>query len=238
MPSRSEYPKTAVVLCGGLGERLRPITERIPKAMIPVRNRPIAEWQVRWLLKFGVDNVIFACGHLYEKIAEYFGRSDLKAKFHYSVEKEKVGTSGAVKQAFSMVGGNATYVLNGDVLCALNLYELADFHFAMGKLGTIAVTQLRSPYGICESFNGVLERFVEKPLLPHWMNSGIYVFNKGIVPSLVDKGDLERDVFPKLAGLLAVYMTRSRWMTVDTAKDLKESETQIKDYEDWLEQPI
>ncbi len=238
MPSHSETPKTAVVLCGGLGERLRPITEQIPKVMIPIGDRPIVEWQVRWLLKFGINDIIFACGHLYEKIEEHFGRSGLGAKFSYSIEKEKVGTSGAVKQAFSMVSGSSTFVLNGDVLCTLNLSELANFHLTMGKLGTITVTQLRSPYGICESFNGILERFVEKPLLPHWMNSGIYVFDRDIVPYLKDKGDLEQDVFPKMTGLLAVYMARGLWMTVDTAKDLRESETKIKEYKDWLGVPF
>jgi NDP-sugar pyrophosphorylase family protein len=233
--SNYEIPTTAIVLCGGLGERLRPITERIPKVMIPIGDRPIVEWQARWLIKYGINNIIFACGHLYEKIEEHFKISKLKAKFSYSVEKEKKGTSGAVKQAFSMVNQTSAFVLNGDVLCTLDLSELAKFHNRMGKIGTITVTQLRSPYGICESFNGILENFIEKPLLPHWMNSGIYIFNRDMLPFLIDKGDLERDVFPKLVGNLAVYMTRSRWMTVDTAKDLKESEIQIKEFKDWLE---
>ncbi|MGQ9514391.1 MAG: nucleotidyltransferase family protein [Thermoproteota archaeon] len=232
-----DTPTTAIVLCGGLGERLRPITERIPKVMIPIGERPIIEWQARWLIRCGIKNIIFACGHLYEKIEEHFRTCKLKAEFSYSIEKEKKGTSGAVKQAFSMVNQSSAFVLNGDVLCTLDLSELANFHNRMGKVGTITVTQLRSPYGICESFNGVLERFVEKPLLPHWMNSGIYIFNKDILPFLTDKGDLERDVFPKLIGHLAVFMTRDRWMTVDTAKDLRESEIRIREFEDWLKIP-
>jgi len=235
MFKHSERLTDAIVLCGGLGERLRPITEQIPKVMITLGGRPLVEWQMRWLMKCGVERIVFACGYLYEKIEDFVKRSNLKAQFLFSVEKERIGTSGAIKQALSMIKGDTAYVLNGDVLCTLDLTELAAFHNLMGKVGTITVTQLRSPYGICESFNGVLERFVEKPLLPHWVNAGVYIFNRNIKSSLSEKGDLEQDVFPKLASFLSVYMTRGRWLTIDTMKDLRESEAQVEEYENWIE---
>jgi len=225
----------AIVLCGGLGERLRPLTEQMPKAMIPIGGRPMLEWQLRWLMKYGIERVIFACGYMYEAIEAFVRSGNLGIQCLFSVEKERIGTSGAVKQALPMIKGNSTFVLNCDILSMLDLTELTAFHNLMGKVGTITVTQLKSPYGICESFNGVLERFVEKPLLPHWINAGIYVFNRDIAPSLSEKGDLEQEVFPKLAGSLSVYMTRQRWMAIDTMKDLRETEAQLKEYGDWIE---
>lgn len=225
----------AIVLCGGLGERLRPITEQKPKAMIPVGGRPILEWQLRWLMRCGVERIVLACGYLHEVIEDFVKSSPLRVQYLFSIEKERIGTSGAVKQALPMIKGDSAFVLNGDVLVMLDLNELAAFHNLMGKVGTITVTQLKSPYGICEAFNGVLEGFVEKPFLPHWVNAGIYVFNRDIITSLSEKGDLELDVFPKLTGFLSVYMTRQRWMTMDTMKDLRETEAQLKEYGDWIE---
>jgi len=225
----------AIVLCGGLGERLRPLTEQMPKAMIPIGGRPMLEWQLRWLMKYGVERVIFACGYMHEVIEDFVRSSNIGIQCLFSVEKERIGTSGAVKQALPMMRGNSAFVLNCDILCMLDLTELAAYHNLMGKVGTITVTQLKSPYGICESFNGVLERFVEKPFLPHWINAGIYVFNRDIVTTLSEKGALEQEVFPKLTGSLSVYMTRQRWMAIDTMKDLREMEAQLKEYGDWID---
>jgi len=188
-------------------------------------------------MKYGVERIVFACGYLHEAIEDFIKSSNLRVKCLFSMEKERIGTSGAVRQALLMVEGGSAFVLNGDVLCTLDLSELTAFHNLMGNVGTITVTQFRSPYGICEAFNGVLERFVEKPLLPHWINAGIYVFNRDIIASLSEKGDLEQDVFPKLTGSLSVYMTRQRWMTIDTMKDLRETEAQLREYEDWVKEP-
>ena len=202
----------AIILCGGLGTRLRPLTNDKHKALVEIGGKPIIEWQLKWLKKYGIErkDVILACGYKHEKLKDYFEDS-----VKYSIEKEPLGTGGALKQALNLVKSEEFLVFNVDDLNNVNLDELK-------KLGSnsICVTRPRSPFGVVEIDGNKIVRFVEKPLLNVWVSMGIYLLNKDINNFLPEKGSLEREVFPKLE--LKAYKHEGYWYTINTVKQAQE----------------
>jgi len=214
----------AVLLSGGAGERLRPLTLKIPKALIPVLGVPILARQVSWLRRHGVRRVVVACGYLSEKIDEYARTNDLGVELELSVERKKLGTAGALKLALPKVRSEEFFALNGDIISNVDLSALDGYHHRMGAMATITVTPFKSPYGIVTSSGGLLERFEEKPTLPYWINAGIYVISRRIEPRLPEVGGLETDVFSTMPGDIAVYESRDLWVPIDSSKDLRRAE--------------
>jgi len=212
----------AIILSGGLGLRLRPLTEKIPKVLISYRGKPIAHCQVEWLKKYEIRDVIFACGHKWEKIREYFqGFEDVN--IDYSVEEEKLGTGGAIKQVMERYEEDEEFlILNGDILTDLRLDEFIRFYEdARAEVdGIILLVPFKSPYGIVHVEENQVKRFEEKPELPYWINGGIYILKRRILDLLPDKGDIETETFPKIE--LAAFKFRGYWKTIDTFKDLQE----------------
>jgi NDP-sugar pyrophosphorylase family protein len=141
-----------------------------------------------------------------------------------SIEKDRLGTGGALRLALPRMSGGDFFVLNGDIISKIDLSKFKDYHFTMGKVVSIVAAPLRSPYGIVTVFNGLLQSFVEKPELPNWINGGIYIFSKNAGEFLPEVGDLETEVFPLLSGEISVYMSKEMWIPIDTTKDLREAE--------------
>ncbi len=226
----------ALILAGGLGERLRPYTEKIPKPLLEVAGKPILFWQIEWLKKHNVDHIVLAVGYLGEKIEETIGDgSQFSVKVDYSYEKEKLGTGGAIKNARSFLeDAKKFFVINGDIITNINLTKLSD-KVENSVIGGIAVVPLPSPYGIIkfDETTGVIKSFVEKPKLPdYWINAGIYILKREILDMLPDKGDIEKTTFPKLAEekkLIAVPFNEVYWKSVDTHKDIKEAAKILKE---------
>ena len=117
----------AIILAGGRGTRLSPITDYIPKSLIPIKNIPIIEWQIKYLKKFGVTEIIICAGYK-SKILENFltMKNDPKVKITFSVEKTPLGTGGAIKQTASLIKEKSFFVLNGDVITNIDLHKLAE----------------------------------------------------------------------------------------------------------------
>src|SRR3989344_5584060 len=128
--SRSIAPKidTAVILAGGEGIKLRPLTYEIPKSLIPIGGRPLVEYTVEMLKKADIRNIVFAIGHLGDKIRDYFGDgSKFGVRITYKEESKRLGTAGALRSAASDING--TFItLHGDVLSHINLFDLLQFH--------------------------------------------------------------------------------------------------------------
>ncbi len=224
----------AIVLTGGPGERLRPLTQERPKPMVEVHGKPILEYVVGWLARQGVEHLIVACSYRHEVIQDYFRNgTDWGIRITYSVEDEPLGRGGAFKKASTALDdATETFLgMNGDILTDLELGPLVQKHEASEILATLVVTPLTSPYGVVDLDGDRVIGFREKPVLPFWVNSGIYVFSRGIIPSLPDCGDHEVLTFPRLAreGLLAAYPSNAFWRTVDTAKDLADLEKALSD---------
>jgi len=226
----------AVILAGGQGLRLRPLTSEMPKPMVIIGGRPIAERQILWLRRNGISRVIFACGYRHEKIREYFGNGeDFGLDVRYSVEREDrpLGTGGAIKQALKLVKSSPFIVVNGDILTDLEIGDLIRWHNGHGFVCTIVAGPLQCPYGILDvskESNRVFG-FREKPVFSDVLvNAGIYVLKKNVAKFLPETGDIERATFPQLAkaGSLGVYRLKCWWTTIDTTKDLQAAEEDLE----------
>lgn len=217
----------AIILSGGKGERLRPLTNDLPKCMVEVNEKPLAEYQIEWLVKYGITKIVFACGYLHEKIRDHFkDGSDFNVEICYSVEEEPLGRGGALKKAWSTISEDEPIVVtNGDVYSELELSKLIKVHNSKKVLASICLLPFKSPYGIV-NFNAesIVESFEEKPVLPFWINGGIYILEPEIRDMLPNKGDHENEVFPRLAkeGKMYAYKSSEFWKGIDTIKDLNE----------------
>jgi len=224
----------AIILAGGLGLRLRPLTNRKPKPMVEILRKPILEYQIEWLKSQGVDNFVIACGYKHEKIVKYFGDGEkLGVRIQYSVEKEKLGTGGGIKQALNYVDENEEDIIvtNGDIITTIDLKPMIEYHKETNFMATMLLVPFKSPYGIVDvDETNRIRGFREKPELPYWINGGVYIIKRNIVDFLPDKGDIEKETFPVLAekGLLGSYKSRGFWRAIDTIKDLSEIEDDLK----------
>ena len=217
-------------MAGGYGKRLRPLTETLPKPLLPVGDKGIIEWQIAWLRRYGVDEIIVCAGYLKEKIIERLGNgSRYGVKIGYAVEEDPLGTGGALKNAEPFLKREDRFLmLNGDVLTDLNPLELLK-DLDEKYIGSIALVHLPSPFGVInfDPETGRIKSFVEKPRISeYWINAGVYALRSEIFDYLPEKGDIEKTAFPKLAekGLLKAHPFESCiWMSIDSHKDLEEA---------------
>ena len=222
----------AIILAGGKGERLRPYTNDRPKPMVEVNGKPILAYQLDQLKKAGIAEVVFACSYQREALQKHLDSGEkygIKALF--SIEETPLGRGGGIKKAMKMLpkGWENVLITNGDNLWKLDLDGLIKKHQDRKAIATVVVVPLKSPYGIVE-FNDSDEilGFSEKPILPHWVNAGIYIFSKEIEPLLPDEGDHEIETFPKLpTERFLVFKSTDYWRGVDTVKDLTEAEKEV-----------
>ena len=211
----------AIILAGGRGKRLRPITDYVPKPLIPIKNIPIIEWQIKYLKKFGVSEVIICSGYKTEMIENYLNNKKLGLKVTFSIEKKPLGTGGAIKNAGKKIKDKSFLVINGDVITNIDLKKL------LKKENSIASIQLKTKFGILQTNEDKIIKFDEKKEIPNvWMNAGIYNLNTDILKELPNVGDIEKTLFPKFAKkgkLNTVKFTKSEWYSVDSFKDMEES---------------
>lgn len=224
--------KQAIILAGGKGERLRPLTNDKPKPMVEIGDKPIIQYQIEQLKSYGVEEIVFACSYLHEVIEEFVGDgSKFGIKARFTLEDPPRGRGGGIKLAMSMLSevSEDCLVINGDNLWKIDLDGLCKSHEGKNALATIVVVPLKSPYGIVD-FNEQrqITGFREKPELPFWVNAGIYIFSKEIEPLLPDIGDHETETFPKLPKeRFIVFESRDYWRGVDTVKDRTEAEKEV-----------
>jgi len=223
----------AVILAGGYGKRLRPITEEIPKPLIPVLKRPIIEWQIEWWKGYGVEEFVICAGYLKEKIVEALGNGSRQGvKIGYVVEEEPLGTGGAIKNAEVFLRSEpGFFVINGDVITDLDPTRLVSDGDEV--IASIALVPLPSPYGIIDvDSEGNVVAFKEKPILEsYWINAGVYYFKPKVFEYLPDVGDIERTAFPELARSRKLRGVKYRgvlWKSIDTHKDLEEAENLLR----------
>ena len=216
----------AIILAGGRGNRLRPITDYVPKPMVPISNIPIIEWQIKYLKKFGINEVIISTGYKAEMIENYLSRRDVGIKIKFVIEKKPLGTGGAIKKALIHIKEKSFFVINGDIITNIDLSKLAKTPNA------IASVELRTKFGVLETNGDKIIKFKEKKEIPDlWMNAGIYHLEKQIVKDLPNKGDIEKTLFPDYARkskLNIVKFRNAKWYSIDSFKDIQESSLEIK----------
>jgi mannose-1-phosphate guanylyltransferase len=215
----------AVVLVGGEGTRLRPLTETIPKPLIPFMNRPFLDHVLDHLGAHGVDEVICSSPYLQEEFRSFLAARRGAPSVTWITEEEPLGTSGAVAGALDRLDGTFL-VLNGDVLTDLDLGALVESHRRRGALATIALTPVDDarPFGLVETgSDGRVLAFREKPAdpVPGMINAGTYVLEQGAVHG-VPRGvmvSIERETFPDLIARgepVYGYPSDAYWMDLGT----------------------
>jgi mannose-1-phosphate guanylyltransferase len=197
----------ALVLAGGEGTRLRPLTYTVPKPVLPLAGRPHIAYVIDWLSRHGVDDVIVSCGHLAQGLREAL--ADLVGpRLRFAEEPDPRGTAGAIRFAEDLLG-DRFLVLNGDVLCDLDLGALIERHESAGAQATIALHPVSDPsaYGLVRRReDGEIVEFLEKPdpkqIDTDEVNAGAYLLERSVV-DLIPPGrevSIEREVFPRMVG--------------------------------------
>ena len=225
--------RTAVILAGGEGLRLRPLTVDSPKAMIPVAGKPLLQWIIEWVKRNKIRNVVVGVAYKKEKVMDYFkDGAQMGVTIKYSNHTVEGGTGEGFRLAIERhVDDDVFLAMNGDELVDLNVSDFVAFHISQGGIATIALGPLRSPYGVAELDGSDIVGFLEKPILwTHRVSVGTYVFSRDILNYLPEKGDVERAVFPRLAsmGRLKAYIHNGFWATINTLKDLEDVEKQLR----------
>lgn len=215
----------AVVLVGGFGTRLRPLTLTIPKPMLPVGHRPIVENVIRMLAAAGINEVVLGLGFKPEPFVEAFPDGVCAGvPLHYAVEPEPLDTAGAIRFAAEHAGINETFVVvNGDVLTDLDISALIAFHKDRGAQATMHLTPVDDPsaYGVAVIDDlGQVQRFVEKPAPgtapSNLINAGTYVVEPSVLRRIATgrKVSIEREIFPLIVddGGLYALATNDYWI--------------------------
>ncbi len=218
----------AVILIGGQGTRLRPLTCNLPKALVPIINRPFIEHLIQYLKRHKITDVIFAMGYMPDPIQKHFADSKkLGIHLTYTIEDTPLGTSGAVKNAKQYL--DSTFVVfNGDIITDIDLTAMIQQHIKVKPSVSIALTPVDNPsiYGVVETDNhGVVKRFVEKPstdrITTNMINAGIYIIEREILDLIPESGPsmFEKHLFPQLIKMgkyILGFPSDSYWIDIGT----------------------
>jgi NDP-sugar pyrophosphorylase family protein len=216
----------AVVLVGGEGTRLRPLTYSTPKPLLPIANQTFLERQLSWLAAHGVDDVVLSLGYLPRAFDAHFPHRQFAGiTLRYAVEDHPLGTAGAIRFAAGEVEERIV-VCNGDVLTTLDLDALLRAHEERGAAATIALTQVDDPsaFGVVPTRDdGEVVAFVEKPVKAptNWINAGIYVLEPEVLDRIPPRlaVSIERETFPRLLetpGRLYALESDAYWIDIGT----------------------
>jgi NDP-sugar pyrophosphorylase family protein len=218
----------AVILAGGTGTRLKPITDYVPKPLIPINNIPIIEWQIKYLKRFGINDFVICTGYKTDQIQDYFEHmKNFDSKIKFSIETSPLGTGGAIKKAARLINGRSFLVLNGDIITTIDIREL------YSSPNSIALIELRTKFGTVDLDNDKITSFKEKRNISGvWMNSGIYHLDKKIISDLPSRGAIEDTTFRKYAKnrkLVGIKFKNGLWFSIDSHKDIEECANTISD---------
>jgi len=227
-----------IVLAGGFGTRLRPLSCSRPKALFPIANKPLIDYILGNLSNSGVDTVIMAVYYMAESLVRYLGPTKYDVGILYSREQRPLGTGGTIKHAMDMLNKEKFMVMNGDLLTDIDLKQLVKYHEEKGGMATIALTTVEDPtkYGSVEiNKEGRIIRFVEKPehgkAPSNLINAGIYILEPEIFDYIPDgkKVRIETEIFPQLVEEEQLYgfKTNEFWMDIGEPPDYLRANAEI-----------
>lgn len=229
----------ALILIGGLGTRLRPLTCHTPKPLLPIVNRPFLEYQFQLLKRHGIKDIILCVSYLPHAFEEYCGNGK-KWGVHitYVHEKEPLGTGGAIRNALPHIDGQLI-ILNGDILTDIDITSMIKYHRQKNAVVTIGLTRVKDPtiYGLVETDkDGLICRFLEKPtwdeVTCNTINAGVYIFEPHVLDLIPDgvNYSVERGLFPNLLRdqrIMAGYVSNSYWMDIGTSEKYMQAHTDM-----------
>lgn len=229
----------AVMLAAGEGKRLRPITNRMPKVMVPIGRKPLIQHNIEYLKKNGIKEILVNLHHLPEKIVEFLGDgSGLGVKIEYFYEKKLLGTAGAVKNMSSSLK-ETFLVFYGDIITNLDINDFARFHREKKSFATVAVHKYKNKISksslIILNRNNRITQFIERPedsvinkfnKNDIWHNAGIYILESEILDFIPQgkNSNLGKDIFPQLIDKFDVFgfsILNYSWYELGTIKKYK-----------------
>ena len=234
----------AILLVGGFGTRLRPLTLTTPKQMLPVLHRPMLEYAVSGLARHGVDRVVLALGYHDDAFrAAYPDGRCAGVELRCVVEPEPLDTAGAIRFAFEASGmgdsGGTFLVANGDVITDLDTDEMLRLHRSTGAEATVHLIEVDDPsrYGVVVTeSDGRVREFVEKPQPPapsNWINAGSYLMEPSVIGRIdgTRRVSVEREVFPAMVtdGTLWALRHNTYWVDVGTPRAYLQAQLDLLD---------
>jgi mannose-1-phosphate guanylyltransferase len=198
----------ALILAGGEGTRLRPLTYKVHKPVLPLAGRPHIAYVIDWLVRHGVDDVVISCGFLAEGMRQAIAELEPGVEIRYAEEPDRRGTAGAIRFAEDLLG-DRFLVLNGDVLCDLDLTSLIAQHEKTGAQATIALYPVEDPTGyglVHRREDGEITEWLEKPepdqVDTDEINAGAYLLERSVLDRIPPDREvsIEREIFPELIG--------------------------------------
>ena len=225
-----------ILLCGGLGARLRSVTNELPKVMVEVEGEPFLNFIIRHLKSQGVERVILCTGYQAQVVENYYRKNDFEIVIDYSREETPLGTGGAIKNAREIIDSDEFFVLNGDCFCPVELKDMLKFHYQKKALATIAAHRIENAdeFGTLEiKENKGIASFKEKMkgVINQYANAGVYCFNKEILNLFPekDKFSLEVDVFPEMVNAkLFAFLTEKEFLDIGTPDRLQKAINLLK----------
>ncbi len=228
----------AVVLVGGFGTRLRPLTLTTPKQMLPILHRPMIEHVLEHLASHGIEEAVLSLGYRPDAFSDAYPDGVCAGvKLHYAIEPEPLDTAGAIRFAALHAGiAERFVVVNGDVLTDLDLGALVDFHDSHGGEGSIALHRVEDPsaFGVVPTdADGRVTAFVEKPPRDEaptdLINAGTYVLEASVLDRIADgrKVSIEREVFPAMVADGTLYARSGETYWIDTGTPTKYLQAQM-----------
>lgn len=219
--------KSAILLVGGFGTRLSPLTQLTPKPMLSVAGIPFTEHQIAKARAAGISEIVLATSYLSEVFEPYFGDgTDFGIRIAYAVEENALGTGGAIRNAAEMLRGDGpVFVFNGDVLSSHDLSQQLDLHLASRADATLHLTEVEDAraFGVVELDGSRITSFNEKMENPptHFINAGCYIFNRSVIDQIPQGRvvSVERETFPRLltsGALVSGYLDRTYWLDIGT----------------------
>lgn len=229
----------AVVMAGGEGSRLRPLTCNLPKPLVSIANKPVMSYIIELLKSHGIEEIIVTLQYLADEIVSYFGDgSDFGVKIIYSFEDEPLGTAGSIKKVEKYLDGSFL-IISGDALTDIDLTKAIKFHKTKASRATIVLTRVENPleYGVViVEDNGRIRRFLEKPswgeVFSDNINTGIYVLEPEIL-SCMEEGkayDFSKDIFPSLLEKeipLYGFVTSGYWTDIGNFQQYRQAQYDV-----------
>lgn len=219
--------RQAVILAAGKGVRWRPLTDELPKALIPIKGRPVLEHIILYLKHFGINQIYVVVGHLGEKIKEYFQRGErFGVNIIYVEDKYQKGTAPALKATESLIQKETFLVWYVDEIAKINLNDFFEFHRRHRSIVTLALSSVQDPrdLGIVKLQGAKVKEFIEKPkkrVSSYIVNVGIFIAEPEIFKYIQNTTkSLEKEVFPILAKeeKLFGYLFSEKWFDIGTPK--------------------
>ncbi len=231
---KNYLPVDAVIMAGGKGERLRPLTDNTPKPMLPLGNKPILEHNIDWLKKYGIKNFFISVNYLAEKITNYFGNgSEKNINIEYIKESFPMGTAGSISLIPSF-HNDTLLIMNSDLFTNIDLEEMY-LIYEKEKANMVIATipyNVNVPFAILELDNSRVTSVIEKPIYTYYANAGIYLIKKEMIKYIPSSGKFDMTDLIKIVlqqkGKVIKFPVLGYWIDIGRHEDYQKAQEYVK----------